>query len=318
MKFVCLWALPALVCSRSDRFLEDGEPRVSYQILPGTPSAEMVVEQNEAAKTAAIWAYTEAASATMHVAAAENMEAAAASELTTKVQGLKLRAATMEAIVSAEKAAEMQKRAEASAKRAEAMVAEMPAVALKAAGRAVDSVVAAAVQRMNQEATAVAAEQEKLEIKLARKAAKDAQIAALPWQQAKMRAGQTMVSYASQARDLANAAGHLKLQAPKLSVQAGVLQARGDVVHAQEQQIAAHDLLDKAGQLASQAQNFHTIANKIQGGLGMYDLSAKAAASYASYTANPGGGVGRSDMPPLPAPLMLIKVGGAPAPAPAK
>jgi len=318
MKFVALLLLPALVCSRSARFLEDEEPLVSYQKLPGTPSEEMVVEQNEAAKTAATWAYTEEASSAFHAAAAENMEAAAASELTTKVQQVRLKTATMEAIVSAERAAEMQKRAEASAKRAEAMVAEMPSVALKAAGRAIDSVVAGAVFRMNQEATVVAAEQKKLEIRLAREAAKDAQIAALPWQQAKMRASQTMISYLSQARDLANAVTQLKLQAPKLAVQAGVMQSRGDVVHAQETQIAAHDLLDKAAQLAAQAVNFNGIAGKIQGGLGMYDLSASAAASYASYTANPGGGVGRQALPPLPTPLSLIKIGGAPAAAPAR
>merc|ERR1719487_874982 len=97
------------------------------------------------------------------------------------------------------------------------MVAEMPAVAVKAANRAVDAVVADAVSKMNEEATLVAEEQRKLERKLAREAAKAAQIAALPWQQAKVRAEETMVSYLSQGRDLANAVTHLKLMAPKLS-----------------------------------------------------------------------------------------------------
>jgi len=305
-------------CSATGRrFLEEDDPLVGYAKLPGTPSEEMVVEQNEAAKTAANWAMTEEASSALHAEAAENMEKAAESELITKAMGLKLKSATMSAIVSAQKASEMQKRAEASVKRARLMVAEMPAVALRAAGRAVDSVVAAAIHRMDQDATAVAEEQKAVEKKLAREAAKAAQIAALPWQQAKMRAGQTMVSYLSQGRDLANAVTQLKLQAPQLANQAGVLQARGDVVHAQEQQIAAHDLIDKADQLAGQAINFNKIANKINGGLGMYDLSASAAASYASYTANPGGGVGYQALPPLPTPLKLIQKTAGPSPAPA-
>lgn len=316
-----MWLLlPFLVAGRSTsdrRFLE--EPLVVYAKLPGIPSEEMVVEQNEAAKTAAVWADNEEASSAMHAQAAENAEAAAASALITKYQGLKLKTATMEAIVSAQKATEMQKRAKAAARRAQDLVLEMPAVALRAGERAVDSVVAGAIHRMNEEATIVAEEQKKIELKLQAEASKAAQIAALPWQQAKIRAGQTMISYASQARDLANAVTHLKNQAPVLSKQAVTLQAFGDVVRAQEHQIAAKDLLDKADQLASQAQNFNKIANKINGGLGMYDLSAAAAASYASYTANPGGGVGAS-MPPLPQPLHLLNLNGpgpAPAPAPA-
>merc|ERR1711924_148150 len=63
-------------------------------------------------------------------------------------------------------------------------------------------------------------EQKKLELKLQGEAAKAAQIAALPWQQAKMRSQETMVSYVTQARDLANAVTHLKLIAPEF-VQAG-------------------------------------------------------------------------------------------------
>jgi len=307
--------LAASISTSARRFLEEGSP-VTYDKLPGIPSEEMVVEQNEAAQTLDTMAYNEEATSALHAETAENAEKAAASALITKYQGLKLKTATMRAIVSAQKTAEMQKRAEASVKRSQQLVSEMPAIAVKAAGRAVDAVVQGAIFRMNQEATIVAEEQLKLERKLAREAAKDAQIAALPWQQAKMRSEQTMVSYLSQARDLANAVTQLRLQAPVLSKQAGILQRRGDVVRAQEHQIAAKDLLDKAGQLASQASSFSAMANKINGGLGMYDLSASAAASYASYTANPGGGVG-GPFPALPAPLHLLKPVGAPGPAPA-
>lgn len=325
-QWALLWlVLPTLATGRglsSRKFLEEPSDLVSYQKLPGIPSDEMAVEQNEAAKTSLGWAENEEASSALHAATAENAEAAATAELITKYQGLKMKSATMRAIVSAQKAGEMRKRAEAAAKRSEVMVAEMPAVALKAAHRAIEDTVNAAMLRMDEEATIVAKEQAKLERKLQGDAAKAAQVAALPWQQAKVRAGETMISYLAQARDLANAVTHLKLMAPELSKQAGVLQSRGDVVRAQEHQIAAKDLLDKASQLESQALSFNKMANKINSGIGMYDLSAGAAASYASYTANPGGGVGRQSLPPLPYPLKLLPPpspgpGPAPAPAPA-
>jgi len=326
---VALLALPAMASATLSagtsgsgrRFLQDEEPIVGYSALPGTPSEEMVVEQNAAAQTADGWAATGKAASALHYEAAENMEAAAQSELITEAQGLKMKGATMAAVLSAQRAAEMHKRAEASVKRSRAMVAEMPGVALKAAGRAIDAVVKAAVLRMDQDATDTVNEQKRLERRLAREASKAAQLAALPWQQAKLRASQEMVSYLSQGRDLANAVTELKLQSPKLAVQAGILQKRGNVVQAQEYMIAAHDLMDKAGQLAAQANSFNGIANKINAGIGMYDLSASAAASYASYTANPGGGMG--GMPPLPHPLALIPppkpvaAGPGPAPAPA-
>lgn len=317
-----MWlVLPVLATGRSSsgqRFLQEQAqaPLVSYSKLPGIPSDEMVVETNEAAKTASGWASNEVMSSALHAGAAENAEAAATAELITKYQGLQMKTATMNAVVSAQKANELQKRAAASAKRAEVMVSEIPAVAMKAANRAIDNVIAGAVYRMNQEATIVAEEQAKLERKLQGEAAKAAQIAALPWQQAKIRASESMVSYLSQGRDLANAVTQLKLMAPELSKQAGVLQSRGDVVRAQEHQIAAKDLLDKASQLEGQAVSFSKMANKINAGLGMYDLSASAAASYASYTANPGGNVGRSGLPPLPSPLKLLAP-PAPAPGPA-
>jgi len=301
-----LWlALASLVASL--RFLEEGSPLVGYTKLPGQPSEEMVVEQNEAAATHSKWAKTEQATSSLHAAAAENAEQAAKSELIAKAQANSLKKSTDATILSAEKAAEMHKRAEASVKRARAMVAEMPAVAMQAAGRAIQKVVDGSIHRMDEEATAVAKQQALVERKLSRDAAKSAQLAALPWQQAKMRAGQEMISYASQGRALANAVTELKLQAPKLATQAGVLQSRGDVVNAQKQMIAAHDIVDKADQLAGQAVSFDKIANKINGGIGMYDLSASAAAAYASYTANPGGGVGYQKLPPLPAPLKLLQ-----------
>lgn len=323
----CCFVLPTPAFGRGTsvtrRFLQEDDPEVplvNYQKLPGIPSEEMVVEQNEAAKTADQWAATAQAVSALHAEAAENLEAAKTSELIVKAQGLKLNSATMQAIVAAQKATEMKKRADAAVMRSQELVQEMPSIARKAAERAVDDAIHGAIERMDMEAALVAKAQAEAEKKLAQQAAKAAELAALPWQQAKLRAGQTMISYISQGRDLTNAAAQLKLNAPEIAKQAGIMQSRGDIVHAQEYQIAAHDLLDKADQLHGQAVGFDKTARQIQGTLGMFDLSASAAAAYASYTANPGGGVGGSDLPPLPFPLKLANLAGpgpAPAPAPA-
>jgi hypothetical protein len=321
ISIACVLVRPASA-SNSGRFLQESaqpseDDKLWYAKLPGTPSEEMVVEQNEAAQTAQSWAYTVEATSAMRAKAAESLEASKESELLTMYHNLDLKSATMDAILSVQRTTEMQKRADAAARRAERLVAQIPQIADQAAKRAIGDTIGNAIQRMNMEATLVAEEQKRIEMQLAKDAAKAAQIAALPWQQAKVRASQTMISYASQARDLANAVTHLKLKAPGLSKQAGVLQARGDVVHAQQLQIAAHDLLDKAGQLESQAKSFDKTARKIDTTLGMYDLSAQAAAAYAAYTTNPGAGAGRSDLPPLPPPLHLLNLGGGPGPAPA-
>jgi hypothetical protein len=292
--------------SATQRFLGE-QPNVKYSKLPGIPSDEMVVEQNEAAKTAADWSNTAQVSSALRVATAENMEQTVESQVISEERGLALRGATQVALLAAQRTGEMRKRALAAAKRAEKLVSEMPQIALQAAQRAINEAVAGAVGKMNIEATKVAKKQAEIEKKLQKKAAEAAQVAALPWQQAKMRSSQTMVSYMSQARDLANAVTQLRLKAPTLSQTAGILQSRGDVVHAQQYQIAAKDLLDKADQMASQAQAFDKMGKKIDSGLAMYDLSATAAASYASYTSNPGGGVGASGLPPLPFPLHLVE-----------
>lgn len=317
---ICVLVRPASAAS-GRKFLNDqqrADPGIKWIKLPGVPSDEMVVENNEAAETATKWAETAELTSAMRAQTAANMEEAAKSKLFAETRGLQLKSDTQIALMSAQRAEEMRKRALAAAARAGNLVAEMPGIARQAANRAIDAAVNEAIERMNVEATHVAVEQEMIEKKLAKEAAQAAQLAALPWQQAKIRSAQTMISYVSQARDLANAVTHLRLKAPQLSKQAGILQSRGDVVHAQQYQIAAKDVLDKADQLASQAASFSKIGNKINGGLGMFDLSAKAAAAYASYTANPGGGVGRTDLPQLPFPLHLVNLGGpSPGPAPA-
>lgn len=277
----------------------------------------MVVEQNEAARTGEAWANSAEEASALRAKAAENLEASKKAELLTTWYNLDLKSATMDAVLASQRITEMQKRAEASVRRAQDLVAHIPQIADQAAKRGIGDTIENAIQRMNMEATLVAEEQKRIEMLLAKDASKAAQLAALPWQQAKIRASQTMISYASQARDLANAVTQLKLKAPGISQQAGVLQARGDVVHAQQMQIAAHDLLDKAGQLESQAKSFDKTARKIDSSLGMYDLSANAAAAYAAYTANPGAGAGRSGLPPLPPPLHLLNLNAGPGPAPA-
>lgn len=296
---------------------EDQQQPVVYKKLPGIPSKYQAAFDLSASDSSAQFGYTEATTAQMHAHAAEGMEAAAAAQLVAESQGLSLNSASLAAMTSAQRATEYRKGAQAAARRSYGLVAEMPALAAQFVDKAVNDAVDEAVEKMNVEATLVVEEQARIEKALAKKATKEAQLAAMPFQQAKLRAGQTMVDYIAQGRDLAQAVTELKNKAPVLQKFAQGLQDRGDVVHAQQYQIMAKDMLDKANQLASQAVGFDKTANKINGGLGMYDLAAGAASSYAAYTNNPGAGLA-GGLPPLPMPLKLVDLSsGGPGPAPA-
>jgi len=321
MQLLCVSVLVARVAATSGRtgsrgFLQDGQEPIVYKKLPGIPTNYQAAFDLGASDTSAQLGYTEATTAMMHAHAAQGMEAAAEAELVAESQGLTLTSSSLAALTSAQRATEYRKAAQAAAARAQSLVAEMPALAAKFVDKAVNDAVSEEVGKMSEEATLVAQEQARIEKALAKKAAKEAQLAALPFQQAKIRAGQTMVDYLANARDLAQAVTELKNKAPYIQQQAQGLQERGDIVHAQQYQIMAKDMLDKANQLASQATSFDKQANKINGGLGMYDLAASGAAAYAAYTNNPGGGL-VSGLPPLPPPLKLVDLSAGPGPAPA-
>jgi len=313
----CMWLWPVDGSGRNRRFLEEPS-NVDYDTLPGLPTRKQVHSSRFASKMETSWGEVEAYTAKVHSSTAQNMESAARNVLVAKTQELQLETMAREAKIRAAHTTELRKKAEAAARRAEAMVADLHNVAQKAVYRAVSDAVSSAVTRMNAEASEVVKAQRQAEADAEKLAAKNAQVEALPFQQAKLRAGQAMVSYVVNARDLANAVGHLKPKAMEIAGQAAHLQHRGDVVGAQRLQMQAVDLMDKAEQMAAQASSFSAQANKINGELGAYDLGASAAAAYAAYQANPGGGADTS-LPPLPKPLSLaVESAKAPAPAPAK
>merc|ERR1719265_3062817 len=96
-------------------------------------------------------------------------------------------------------------------------------------------------------------------------AMKASQAAVLPFQQAKLRAQQTVWSYANKARELATAVIPMKNRAMEIAAQSDAFQKKGNPVVAQEMQMHAHDLMDKALQLEGQAKSFQNTANKMNG-----------------------------------------------------
>lgn len=303
-----------LAQSSKRRFLQEPS-NVDYSVLPGMPTRQQAMLGTDASRMEAHWAQVEAYTAGAHSSTAQNMESTARNVLEAKTQELQLEMAARDAKERAAHTTELRKKAEAAARRAEAMVADLPNVAQKAVYRAVSDAVSSAVARMNAEATEVVKAQRLAEANAEHLAAENAQAEALPFQQGKLRAGQSMVSYVVNARDLANAVTYLKPKAMDIASQAAALQHRGDVVGAQRLQMQAVDLMNKAEQMESQANAFNAQASKINGELGAYDLGASAAAAYAAYQANPGGSVDKS-IPPLPKPLSLGPLTSAPAPAP--
>merc|ERR1740138_1803969 len=133
------------------------------------------------------------------------------------------------------------------------------------------------IGKMNEEVEATVSASKSLEAASVRLAA----------DQAKVRSAQTMYSYAYQAQQLAGVVGELKRKAVEIAKESLPLQARGNVVVAQQLQMQAHDLMDKALQMETQAKDFDRTATDINSKLGAYDSAAEQAAEYAAYQANP-------------------------------
>lgn len=291
-----------------------GYPLLDYEVMPNIPSGTEAVRTNRASKLEMQWAASEAHAATSHANLGISMENAARAELSSTMHELNLAAAATEAQRVAEHTADLQKRSEDAAARAGALAAEVPAAARRGAMRAVHEVVTEAVAEMSREASMVADAARIAEQFAENAAAESAQTAAVPFQAAKLRAGQTMIEYAGQSRELATAVSHLKAKAVEISRQAQQQQKNGDVVTAQRLQMQAHDLMDKAVQMERQAKKFDRTANSINRELSTYDAEANTAASYAAYQANPSGE--RQALPPLPYPLQIRALAYLPAASP--
>lgn len=296
---------------------ESQEPKITYQVIPELPNQEQSMHSANVGAAATRWAAGEArvAEAEQKTAADTAVAAAAHKEALEKV------AASTVAMFGAHRAAEetikMRHDTEEAVHRQRAVVDSIPKIAHAAAVKATNDVEMGITAELEKEVTATALKAKEAERLERLEAAKESQRVAMPFQQAKLRAEQSIVSYAARARELATAVIHLKGKALKIAADSNQYQQLGNVVMAQQEQMKAHDLLDKALQMEGVAKGFQDTANKINGEMGDYDLSIAAAAESGGYQGNPGGARPPWPAPPKPLKLKLPVPGPGPAPAPA-
>jgi len=271
-------------------------------------------------ETSADWAIMELYGAESEKKAAQATQLAAQNQLVTDQKELAGEIAVKQAVALTSQTQALRRRIEQVAEETQRIVNQIPQAEQAGVNQAITEVIDGAFQKMQAEVDQVVKEARAAEGAKAAQAATNAQMAALPFQQAKLRSGQTMYSYASQAQELGFATATLKNKAMDISKQAAELQKQGNVVVAQQLAMQARDLMDKAQQYEGRAKAFHATANSIQGSLGAYDLSANDAAAYAAYVASPEGGAQPIQNPPNPLVLPPMPGAGAPgagAPGPA-
>ncbi len=108
-----------------------------------------------------------------------------------------------------------------------------------------EKVVKEAKLRLGKEASKVKTDVESRDAELARKAAEEASVKALPFKEAKVIAEKNVVDYLLRAREAAGAVTALKNQSVKAANDAVVYQAKGLTIIAQQKLIEAHDLMNK-------------------------------------------------------------------------
>lgn len=292
------------------------DPEIAYIPMPTIPNSTESADKFEASTLANAWALSEAHVAEGQAHTAEQREVADSHNLLASQKELLSTQAVNQALLAAEHARRLKVQAQEIAARVAEEVKEIPIVAEKASKRAISDVLTATIASMNQEACDAAKAAKAVEDQMMKNAATGAQKAALPFQQAKVRAGQTVVSYLTKAQSLGNAAVQLKKKAIQIAWQANAFTGKMELIPmAQQMSMQAHDMMDKAQQLAGQASGFQSSASSIENGLGAYDLAADSAAAYGAYEANPGGGA--FVVPAMPSPLELPPGCLAPGPAPA-
>jgi len=205
--------------------------------------------------------------------------------------------------VAAHSAQDDQRRANKAARATRAFVGKMEIIAKAAADQAVAEVMRDAIAELNEEVKKTI-ETYKAEKEADYKRAKEAAMAsAAPFKQAKMLAERNVNDYLLRGREAAAAVTALKWDAYRIAGAANGYQYKGQVVTAQEEMVKAHDLMNQASQLESQAKAYQLEAQKLQGNLNTrsYDSAAGVAAAYGAYAANPSGDA--IAIPPPPAPL---------------
>lgn len=289
------------------------QPGVTYHVVPPVPTEDEALHAADVGAQEARWAANEARIAEAQKRVAVGAVAAAQSEATALRHVQASATAAQEAKQAATRARLDSEQAEAATLRARHNIAEIPEIAAAAARRAVADVSATVITDLEADARETADEAAAAQRQEAAEASKAAAAAALPFQQAKLRAQQSIWSYATKARELATAVIPLKNKAVTIAAQSNAFQKSGNPVAAQQMQMQAHDLMDKALQLEGQAKSFQDTANHLNTDeMVNYDLAIDGAASYGAYASQPGGD--RPKLPRLPKPLRLPAAAPGPAP----
>jgi len=288
---------------------------MTYEVVPRILQPDQVRSNARTKEVFSVFAAHEAQTADDQARAAAEMEGAAQAQLVASQKALESQLIKKNAIRSSQRTQAMLRQAQAIAMSTQQLVDEMPSRVERSVQQAVEEVKASAIAQMNAEVKQTIDYATSIDTNAQDFAANAAQEAAYPFQQAKLRAGQAMYSYAYQARELANAVTQLKKKSIEIANEALPLQRNGNVVVAQRLRMQAADLMDKALQMQDQAKSFHKTASKIGGELGSYDLAADGAAAYGAYQGNPHGV--RNEWPKPPEPLTLPLFAGGPGPAPA-
>lgn len=288
--------------------LLERQPQITFETSPDMPTEEQADARARESTNVAGWSASEASAAAAAARSADAAEAAAAAELAATRDALAARKNVVQSVAAAKSAIEESNAATAATMTSRDLVDKIPKVAMQGAQDAVHQVVAAAVERMEQEAWRTADE--------AAAAAKAAQLAsaklarddAQPFIDAKIRAEKNSMDFLYKGRVASESATELMNEALHVAGTAEAYQAANNPVVAQLVLNKAHDLMHKGKQMEAYATAAASRAASIRGMEGGFAKAAKAAAKYGAYQGNAAGKW--VDLPPLPAPLSM-----PPAPA---
>mmetsp|Transcript_95466 Transcript_95466/g.275645 ORF Transcript_95466/g.275645 Transcript_95466/m.275645 type:complete len:345 (+) Transcript_95466:110-1144(+) len=288
--------------------LHNPDDGIIHRLRPGLYTAQQASDELAASTLSAAFAEGERRTDEDELKVAAALQDARRARISAMEDQIRTQQAATAASLEARRVEKLERETAIVARGVEKLVGMIPEVARKAAQRAVRDVEQQARERMNLEvadtvAAVVTEEQRRKEM-----AADAAQKAALPFQKAKLRATQTMWSYVIKGRELAAAVTELKNKAIEIAQVSVPLQETGNPVAAQQLQMQAHDLMNKALQFEAQAKNLQAAAEKIREGLNRYDGAAVTAADYGAYQANPAGIDESPPIPPPPFPLSLPKM----------
>mmetsp|Transcript_7473 Transcript_7473/g.18961 ORF Transcript_7473/g.18961 Transcript_7473/m.18961 type:complete len:356 (+) Transcript_7473:98-1165(+) len=290
-----------------------------HQLRPGLPTPEQSSFSYTSNALAGKAKHAEAESAAEAAEAAAGRADAEEARLAASNHELVVSQAATVAALSARKLEITEQQVTQVAAETKMILGLIPEIAERAAKRAVADVRSETLQKLDAEVGQVVSSAKWMQSGREEQAADNALAKAAPYQMSKMRAAQTMWAYLSRGRELATAVAQLKKQAVEIAQVSVPLQEQGDPVHAQQLQMQARDLMDKALQMEGQAKKLQDTAASINQELPSYDAAAKAAATHGAYEANPGVIDGPFEIPQPPYPLVLpldtLSLLSAPSPA---